>query len=276
MIQLATFFSSLGITGGNTQADNFYEFWKGIIMNGNTEINNITEFMNYLGTNRYEFFKSLNSNYPSIIDETSFYANIDDPRIYDYYTFYKYAGEYFIPITPTPTPTNSPTPSITPTITPTNSPTPSITPTITPTHTPTPTPTYTPYVSPNPVYSNIAEFVLAGTGSTTPSAGQIIFNNANACFNPKTTIMRISYTDRLGADVEAKVKSYTGATGSTVLFTTGYNNTGSPLNPQFTYQTTSFTDYGTYLELVHTVGNGTCGDGYWIIGSIIQLAKYTT
>lgn len=94
MINLSTFFSGLGITGGNTESTNFYEFWKGIVMNGDTEINNITEFMTYLGTNRYEFFKSLNSEYPEVIDETSFYSNIDDVRIYDFYTFYKYAGEY--------------------------------------------------------------------------------------------------------------------------------------------------------------------------------------
>ena len=92
MINLSTFFSGLGITGGNTEATNFYEFWKGIVMNGNTEINNITEFMTYLGTNRYEFFKSLNSEYPEVIDERSFYSNIDDVRIYDFYTFYTYAG----------------------------------------------------------------------------------------------------------------------------------------------------------------------------------------
>lgn len=95
MINLSTFFSGLGITSGNTQASNFYEFWKGIIMNGDTEINDITGFMSYLGTNRYEFFKDLQSTYPDVWDEYTFYKNIDDVRIYDFYTFYKYAGEYF-------------------------------------------------------------------------------------------------------------------------------------------------------------------------------------
>jgi hypothetical protein len=461
MIQLSTFFSGLGITGGNTQSSNFYDFWYGIEFSGGTITYNITDFMSYLGTTRYEFFKSLNSEYPDVWDEYTFYQNIDDVRIYDFYTFYTYAGEYlggspsptfqswygigdgyiqscsstpdstfystgstiqigdiiytdsdlttplvgggvayefafvyplnpiqaplftcyidtdgsiisftvscpanfqfasgntsndacsslsydfslntstsvgdqvwlitpdnitptkfelfegnnlfyqydelgiqsYIQVSnngevidngscPTPTPTVTPTntPTTTPTVTPTNTPTTTptntptitptntITPTITPTNTITPTPTYTPYVSPNPIFSNISEFVLVATGSTTPAAGEIVFNNANACYDPKTTIMRISYTDRLGVNVESKVKSYTGATGSTVLFTNGWNNNGSPDGPQFSYQTTSFTDYGTYLELVHTVGSGTCADGVWIIGSIIQLQKYT-
>jgi hypothetical protein len=95
MINLTTFFTSFGIVNGNTEASNFYEFWKGIEMSGGTIINNITEFMTYLGTTRYEFFKSLQSTYPEVYDEYTFYQNIDDIRIYDYYTFYTYAGLYF-------------------------------------------------------------------------------------------------------------------------------------------------------------------------------------
>lgn len=250
MINLTTFFSGLGITGGNTQATNFYDFWNGIEFSGGTITYNITDFMTYLGTNRYDFFTSLTSDYPEVIDEYTFYQNINDVRIYDFLTFYTYAGEYFGGTPVTPTPTN------------------------TPTITPTPTPTYTPYVSPNPRYSNIAEFVLIATGSTIPAAGQIVFNNANACFSPQTTIMRISYTDRLGNNVETKVKSYTGATGSTQLITTQWSNMGSVNGPSFLYQTTSFTDYGTYLELTHTAGSGTCASGLWGVGNIIQLAKY--
>lgn len=101
-INLSTFFQSLGISCGNTSASNFYEFWYGITMNDNTITYNITEFMSYLGTNRYEFFKSLNSDYPEVIDEYTFYQNIDDPRIYDYYTFYTYAGEYLCASSPFP------------------------------------------------------------------------------------------------------------------------------------------------------------------------------
>ena len=94
-INLTTFFTSLGITGGNTQATNFYDFWKGIEFSGGTITYNITDFMTYLGTNRYEFFHSLESTYPGVFDEYTFYKNIDDVRIYDFKTFYEYAGEYF-------------------------------------------------------------------------------------------------------------------------------------------------------------------------------------
>jgi hypothetical protein len=94
MINLTTFFQSLGIVGGNTQATNFYDFWFGIEFSDGTITYNITDFMTYLGTNRYEFFKSLNSDYPEVIDEYTFYQNIDDVRIYDFFTFYTYAGEY--------------------------------------------------------------------------------------------------------------------------------------------------------------------------------------
>jgi hypothetical protein len=103
MINLTTFFTSLGIVNGNTQAKSFYDFWYGIEFSDGTITYNITEFMTYLGTNRYEFFKSLNSEYPEVIDEYTFYQNIDDNRIYDFFTFYTYAGEYLAG-SPSPTP----------------------------------------------------------------------------------------------------------------------------------------------------------------------------
>jgi hypothetical protein len=147
MINLTTFFTSLGVVNGNTEATNFYEFWYGIEFSDGTITYNITEFMTYLGTNRYEFFHSLESTYPGVFDEYTFYKNIDDPRITDFSTFYTYAGQYLtgIPITPTPTPTLTPTNTPTPTITPTKTPTRTPTPTPTPTRTPTPTPTQSPY-----------------------------------------------------------------------------------------------------------------------------------
>ena len=94
MIDLTTFFTSLGIVSGNTQAKSFYDFWYGIEFGDGTITYNITEFMTYLETTRYEFFKSLQSTYPSVYDEYTFYQNINDNRIYDFYTFYTYAGEY--------------------------------------------------------------------------------------------------------------------------------------------------------------------------------------
>ena len=38
---------------------------------------------------RKEFFDTYGGEY-------EFYKSIDDERIYDYYTFYKYAGEYLV------------------------------------------------------------------------------------------------------------------------------------------------------------------------------------
>jgi hypothetical protein len=172
MINLTTFFTSLGIVNGNTQATNFYDFWYGIEFTGGTITYNITEFMTYLGTNRYEFFQSLNSTYPGVFDEYTFYKNIDDNRIYDFYTFYTYAGEYLtsVPITPTPTPTNTPTPTPTPTSTSTPTPTP------TATNTPTPTPTNTPTPTPSPLP---IELSYISNTTTLGIANSATYNNLN-------------------------------------------------------------------------------------------------
>ena len=152
MIDLTTFFTSLGVVNGNTEATNFYDFWYGIVFNDGTITYNITEFMTYLQTTRYEFFQSLNSTYPDVYDEYTFYKNIDNPNIYDLSTFYTYGAQdaFSRPVTPTPTPTNTATPTITPTntITPTSTNTPTPTPTNTATPTPTPTNTVTPTVTP--------------------------------------------------------------------------------------------------------------------------------
>ena len=125
MIDLTTFFTSLGVVNGNTEATNFYDFWYGIVFNDGTITYNITEFMTYLQTTRYEFFQSLNSTYPDVYDEYTFYKNIDNPNIYDLSTFYTYGAQdaFSRPVTPTPTPTNTATPTITPTNTPTPTPT---------------------------------------------------------------------------------------------------------------------------------------------------------
>jgi hypothetical protein len=113
-------------------------------------LNNQFDFFKYHNTTRYEWFKALQSTYPQVWDEYTFYKNTNDARIYDFYTFYRFCGEYLVaaPVTPTPTPTITPTstitptPSVTATITPT--PTSTVTPTITPTSTATPTPTPSP------------------------------------------------------------------------------------------------------------------------------------
>lgn len=156
MINLTTFFNDWGIVAGNGDATDFYSFWNGLELSGGTIISNITEFMNYHNTTRYEFFHNLQSTYSDVFDEYTFYKNIDDPEIYDFTSFYQHAASYLTPLpspTPTPTPTQTPTPS--PTNTPTPTPTPSISASPTPTPTPTSTPTPSPSAKARPVVSGI-------------------------------------------------------------------------------------------------------------------------
>jgi hypothetical protein len=111
-IDLNGFWQSWGVVSGNTQASNEYEFWKGMVMSTGQVLNNQFDFFTYQNTTRYEWFKALQSTYPDVWDEYTFYKNTNDDRIYDFYTFYKYCGEYLVPsVTPTPTPTNTPTPT---------------------------------------------------------------------------------------------------------------------------------------------------------------------
>lgn len=135
MINLTTFFNDWGIVAGNGDATDFYSFWNGLELSGGTIISNITEFMNYHNTTRYEFFHNLQSTYPDVFDEYTFYSNIDDPDIIDFISFYQHAASYLTPLpspTPTPTPTNTPTPTPSPTASPTPTPTPTTTPTPSP------------------------------------------------------------------------------------------------------------------------------------------------
>ena len=87
MIDLGQLLYDLGIRGGNTSANNQYEFFKGIVWDDDTITYTQFAFFNKIGMSRYEFFKQYGN-------ERTFYASIDDARIKDFYTFYKYAGEY--------------------------------------------------------------------------------------------------------------------------------------------------------------------------------------
>jgi hypothetical protein len=146
VIDLTTFWSEWDVVSGNTQATNQYEFWNGMVMTNGQVLSSQYDFFVYHNTTRYEWFKNLQSTYPEVYDEYTFYKNTSDSRIYDYYTFYRYGGEYLVPsfITPTPTPTPTITPSYTPTPTPTPTGTLTPTPTLTPTNTPTPSSTPSP------------------------------------------------------------------------------------------------------------------------------------
>mgnify|MGYP003649944204 CR=1 FL=1 len=102
-INLNTFWTTWGVLSGNTSATNQYDFWKGMVMTGGTQINSQYDFFTFNNTTRYKFFNDLNSTYPEVWDETTFYQNTNDDRIYDYYTFYQYGAQYLSGGTPTPT-----------------------------------------------------------------------------------------------------------------------------------------------------------------------------
>lgn len=88
MIDLGQLFASLGIVGGNTGGNTFYEFYRGVKWSDGTTTYTQKAFFDKIGLSRYDFFKQYGS-------EREFYASIDDVRIHDFYTYYKYAPEYF-------------------------------------------------------------------------------------------------------------------------------------------------------------------------------------
>ena len=143
-VNMNTFWSDLGVVGGVSGATNQYDLFNGLIFSDGYVTSSQYDFFTHLGTNSYEFFKSYNSVDPNIVDQYTFFQNTSDPNIYNFNTFYTYAGEFINsePVTPTPTPTQTTTPTVTPTRTVT--PTPSVTTTLTPTSSVTPTPTLTP------------------------------------------------------------------------------------------------------------------------------------
>lgn len=92
-INLSTFWTTWNVLSGNTSATNQYDFWRGLVMDDNTQINSQYDFFKYHNTTRYKFFNDLNSTYPEVWDETTFYQNTNDARIFDYNTFYYYGAE---------------------------------------------------------------------------------------------------------------------------------------------------------------------------------------
>ena len=92
-INLSTFWTTWGVSSGDTSSTNQYDFWRGIIMDDNTQLSSQYDFFKYNNTTRYEFFNNLNSTYPEVWDEYTFYQNTNDPRIFDFDTFYTYAAQ---------------------------------------------------------------------------------------------------------------------------------------------------------------------------------------
>lgn len=93
-IDLSTFWSTWGVTAGNTSATNQYEFWKGMVMSNGQVLNNQYEFFQYHNTTRYEWFRDLQTTYPEVYNEYTFYRNTSDDRIYDMSTFYEFGATY--------------------------------------------------------------------------------------------------------------------------------------------------------------------------------------
>jgi len=92
-INLSTFWTTWGVSSGDTSSTNQYDFWRGLIMNDATRINSQYDFFKWNNTTRYQFFNNLNSTYPEVWDETTFYQNTNDSRIFDAFTFYTYAAQ---------------------------------------------------------------------------------------------------------------------------------------------------------------------------------------
>lgn len=90
IISMNSFWSDLGVSCGNQNANNWYDCFYGLTFSDGFVCANATDFFNHLGYSRYEFFKSYNG----IDNEYEFYKNTDDVNIYDFKTFYEYAPSY--------------------------------------------------------------------------------------------------------------------------------------------------------------------------------------
>lgn len=93
MIDLSALFGDLGIVGHQTIEEGSpsytqYNFFNGIIWDDDVVTYNQYDFFQKVG-GRWNFFK----NYES---EKAFYAAVDDERIYNFRTFYEWAGEYLV------------------------------------------------------------------------------------------------------------------------------------------------------------------------------------
>jgi len=91
IITMSSFWTDLGVTCGNQNANNWYDCFYGITFGDGFVCANATDFFDHLLYNRYDFFLS----YIGIDSEYDFYKNTDDPNIYNFLTFYEYAPSYF-------------------------------------------------------------------------------------------------------------------------------------------------------------------------------------
>jgi hypothetical protein len=241
-IDLTTFWGTWDVVSGNTQATTQYEFWKGMVMSTGQILNNQYEFFTYHNTTRYEWFRDLQSTYPEVYDEFTFYKNTNDPQIYDMRTFYQFGAPYLnsTPVTPTPTPTNTPTMTVTPTVTPTN--------------TLTPTPTFTPTPSSTPTGDADAQAYLAAVVATGGTVTSDI-----------TTAVETLFTSLKSAGIYSKLDilmPMVGETKPSMLI-----NAKTPTN-----NTYKWTEYGTTLD--YDV-SGITGNLTGVLKSNFKLSELT-
>ena len=262
-INLSTFWAGWDVISGNTQATDQYGFWKGIVMTTGQVLNNQYDFFKYHNTTRYQWYKNLETTYPEVYDEYTFYKNTNDPNIFDMRTFYQYGAQYLapsVPVTPTATPTQTvtPNPTVTPTQTQTGTPNPTATPTQTqtgtpnPTATPTQTQTGTPNPTPTPTTTNTP--TVTETPTNTPSVTNTPTQTQTGTPNPTPTVTptntktpTVTPTNTLTPTVTptatpTQTIDYIGLTtisGAFTTFTFTANNIGGP---------------GLIAVLVHTKG----------------------
>ena len=89
MIDLNDVFNEIGVVNGNLNANNYLSFFQGVVWDDDSVTNTPYDF--FLKTpqgSRRAFF----THYAE--SERDFYMNVDDPRIFNFDTFYKFAGEY--------------------------------------------------------------------------------------------------------------------------------------------------------------------------------------
>ena len=98
IIEMSIFWDEWGVVYGNNTADNWYDAFNGLVMNDDFVCANATDFFNWNDISRYDFFRAYSDDENTIDSEYEFYQNTSDERIFDFYTFWKYAAEYLTPI----------------------------------------------------------------------------------------------------------------------------------------------------------------------------------
>jgi hypothetical protein len=104
LIDMTTFWSNAGVVSGDTNADNQYNtFANGLLMADGSTIYNMKQFFDYNNHSRYSFWNQWNAiSSGDIYGEFKAYEFTNDPAIYDFYTFWKYAPQYIGASPPAP------------------------------------------------------------------------------------------------------------------------------------------------------------------------------